>query len=174
MSYLNAVYQKFPLFFLLAHLAAGLGYCLYIAWFTTTLGGDTLEHIHSSWLVYAEFVPYKDFFQHHNPLLWYLFAPFVGLHAYGLNDNVITSSVVTAAILASFLTYYYLYLIASRFLTGKRGGVIAAAALAGRQTAKCSAWDFAYHRLRAHIVAHKDGSCCPTRTHSESSDRSRS
>ena len=50
----------------------------------------------------------------------------------------------------------------------------AAAALAGRQTAKCSAWDFAYHRLRAHIVAHKDGSCCPTRTHSESSDRSRS
>ena len=67
------------------------------------------------------------FFQHHNPLLWYLFAPFVGLHAYGLDDNVITSSVVTAAILASFLTYYYLYLIASRFLTGKRGGVIAAA-----------------------------------------------
>lgn len=127
MSYLNAVYQKFPLFFLLAHLAAGLGYCLYIAWFTTTLGGDTLEHIHSSWLVYAEFVPYKDFFQHHNPLLWYLFAPFVGLHAYGLDDNVITSSVVTAAILASFLTYYYLYLIASRFLIGKRGGVIAAA-----------------------------------------------
>ena len=124
---MNAVYQKFPLFFLLAHLAAGLGYCLYIAWFTTTLGGDTLEHIHSSWLVYAEFVPYKDFFQHHNPLLWYLFAPFVGLHAYGLDDNVITSSVVTAAILASFLTYYYLYLIASRFLTGKRGGVIAAA-----------------------------------------------
>lgn len=52
-------------------------------------------------------IPYKDFFQHHNPLLWYLFAPFVGLHAHGLDDNVITSSVVTAAILASFLTYYY-------------------------------------------------------------------
>ena len=74
MSYLNAVYQKFPLFFLLAHLAAGLGYCLYIAWFTTTLGGDTLEHIHSSWLVYAEFVPYKDCLLYTSPRAFWLGA----------------------------------------------------------------------------------------------------
>lgn len=36
---------------------------------------DTAEHIHSSWLVSIGKVPYRDFFQHHNPLLWYLFAP---------------------------------------------------------------------------------------------------
>ena len=40
--------------------------------------GDTLEHVHSSWLIYSKKVPYKDFFQHHNPLLWYLAAPVVG------------------------------------------------------------------------------------------------
>ncbi len=127
MPTLKKIYQCFPPFFLLAHLAAGLIYCLYITWYTNTLGGDTLEHIHSSWLVYANFIPYKDFFQHHNPLLWYLFAPFVGLHAHGLDDNVITSSVVTVAVLASFVNYLYLYLIASRFLTDKLGGLIAAA-----------------------------------------------
>lgn len=39
--------------------------------------GDNVEHLHASWLVWMGYVPYKDFFQHHNPLTWYLFAPFV-------------------------------------------------------------------------------------------------
>ena len=39
--------------------------------------GDTLEHVHTSWLVWHGKIPYKDFFQHHNPLLWYIGAPFV-------------------------------------------------------------------------------------------------
>lgn len=127
MQNFKTVYQKFPLVFLLLHLFAGFLFCLYVAWCTDTLGGDTLEHIHSSWLVFANFTPYKDFFQHHNPLLWYLFSPFVGLHASGLDDVVITSSVVTFAIVASFLTYFYLYKITAHFLTDRQGGVIAAA-----------------------------------------------
>ena len=127
MPNLKMLYKKLPAWLFLLHLALGLWFCLYIVWKTNTLGGDTLEHIHSSWLVYANFIPYKDFFQHHNPLLWYLFAPFVGLHAHGLDDNIITATVVTAAVLASFLTYLYLYLLASRFLTDKLGGIIAAA-----------------------------------------------
>lgn len=120
------VYYHLPFFLLAAHLLSGLLFCLYVAWKTNTLGGDTLEHIHSSWLVFANFVPYKDFFQHHNPLLWYLFAPLVGLHAKGLDDNIITSLVMTASILAAFLNYYYLYLITSRFLSTKFGGLVAA------------------------------------------------
>ena len=38
---------------------------------------DTAEHIHSSWLVSIGKVPYRDFFEHHNPLFWYVLAPFV-------------------------------------------------------------------------------------------------
>ena len=30
--------------------------------------GDDVEHLHSAWLVFQGQVPYKDFFQHHNPL----------------------------------------------------------------------------------------------------------
>jgi len=124
---LQTFYKKVPPILLLAHLGIGFAFCMYVAWLTDTLGGDTLEHIHSSWLVYANFVPYEDFFQHHNPLLWYLFAPFVGLHAHGLDDNIITSTVITCAIVVSFINYVYLYLIVSRFLSTKFGGIVAAA-----------------------------------------------
>ena len=127
MSSLKAIYKTMPIFLLAAHLCFGLIFCLYVACYTTTLGGDTLEHIHASWLVYANFIPYKDFFEHHNPLLWYMFAPFVGLHAKGLDDNIITSTVISSAIIASFINYLYLYLITSRFLSTKFGGLIAAA-----------------------------------------------
>lgn len=123
----QALYRKFPPFCLLLHLGIGLAFCLYVACLTDSLGGDTLEHIHSSWLVYANFIPYQDFFQHHNPLLWYLFAPFVGLHAHGLDDNVITATVVSISILVAFVNYFYLYLLTSRFLSTKFAGLIAAA-----------------------------------------------
>lgn len=121
------LYRKLPPFLLLTHLGLGLIYCLYVACLTTTLGGDTLEHIHSSWLVHVNFIPYKDFFQHHNPLLWYVFAPFVGLHAKGLDDNVITATVIASSVIVAFINYWYLYLITSRFLSTKFAGIIASA-----------------------------------------------
>lgn len=40
--------------------------------------GDDLEHIHASWLVWQGQTPYTDFFEHHHPLMWYLFAPLAG------------------------------------------------------------------------------------------------
>jgi len=36
---------------------------------------DEFEHIHSGWYVNTGHIPYSDFFQHHNPLLWYLMVP---------------------------------------------------------------------------------------------------
>ncbi len=38
---------------------------------------DHAEHIHAAWLVWQGEVPYRDFFEHHNPLLWYVLAPVV-------------------------------------------------------------------------------------------------
>lgn len=46
--------------------------------------GDDVEHLHSAWLVWQGKVPYIDFFQHHNPLMWYLFAPLLGFFAYDI------------------------------------------------------------------------------------------
>jgi len=39
-------------------------------------GWDDLEHWASSWFIFNGFAPYRDFFQHHHPLLWYITAPF--------------------------------------------------------------------------------------------------
>jgi hypothetical protein len=40
---------------------------------------DEFEHVHSAWYVAQGDVPYRDFFQNHNPLLWYLIAPVLRL-----------------------------------------------------------------------------------------------
>lgn len=67
---------------------------------------DEFEHLHASWLVSTGKVPYKDFFEHHNPLLWYLSAPLVSL----FYDNAVIFYVmrgVSAGI--SVLTLFFIY-----------------------------------------------------------------
>jgi hypothetical protein len=41
---------------------------------TRLFDSDEFEHIHSSWMVYQGKIPYIDFFEHHNPLMWYCFS----------------------------------------------------------------------------------------------------
>ena len=51
---------------------------MYIYGIKITPNGDNIEHLNASWLIWQGYMPYKDFFQHHNPLLWYIFAPLIG------------------------------------------------------------------------------------------------
>lgn len=51
--------------------------------FTNVLGADEREHIYATFLVLKGYIPYRDFFEHHHPLLWYLFSPILALF---LND----------------------------------------------------------------------------------------
>ena len=76
--------------------------------------GDTLEHVHTSWLVWQGKIPYKDFFQHHNPLLWYVGAPFVGYYEYSLRA-VDAVNMVTVTVFA--LTLFFIYRLHKDFLT---------------------------------------------------------
>ncbi|MBP3687846.1 MAG: glycosyltransferase family 39 protein [Alphaproteobacteria bacterium] len=77
--------------------------------------GDDVEHIHSAWLVFQGKIPYVDFFQHHNPLLWYLFAPLVGGMAY---DLAVFDVVRIISTLVMFLTLFMAALIIKRFVSG--------------------------------------------------------
>jgi hypothetical protein len=45
---------------------------------------DEIEHIHASWYVHNGQVPYRDFFEHHHPLLWFLLAPVISILGEGL------------------------------------------------------------------------------------------
>lgn len=67
---------------------------------------DEYEHLHASWLVSIGKIPYRDFLEHHHPLLWYLSAPILSL----FYDHAIVfyvMRVVSATI--SMLTTYYIY-----------------------------------------------------------------
>ena len=45
---------------------------------------DEIEHVHASWYVHHGQVPFRDFFEHHHPLLWFLLAPVVSIFNEGL------------------------------------------------------------------------------------------
>ena len=93
-----------------------LGICLsfWIIFNNTPMTGDDAEHIHSAWLVHQGKVPYIDFFQHHNPLLWYLFAPLTGMFAY---DLAIYDAVRMISACVMFITLYMSALIVKRFIS---------------------------------------------------------
>ncbi len=92
-----------------------------------TQNGDNIEHIHTSFLVALGQVPYRDFFQHHNPLLWYIFAPVVKVFAY----NTTIAEVLCFISLLFFLkSLIYVYRIVSEFLADKFWALVATVILA--------------------------------------------
>lgn len=103
-----------------------------------TLNGDNIEHIHSSFLVATGEVPYRDFFQHHNPLLWYMFAPVAKLFSY---NATIAEAACFVSLLVFLKSLVYVYRICSEFLSDKFWGLIAAAAV-GAPGGKLFAVDF--------------------------------
>jgi len=42
-------------------------------------GLDASEHLHCAWLISKGLVPYKDFWQHHFPMIWICLAPLIGI-----------------------------------------------------------------------------------------------
>ena len=101
-------------------------YALLTAYFPTQ-NGDNIEHIHSSFLVASGQVPYRDFFQHHNPLLWYLFAPFTKLFAY---NSTISEVACLVSLLFFLKSLVYVYRIISEFLADKLWGLLGAVMVA--------------------------------------------
>lgn len=102
----------------------GLSLLYWVVIYSGSGDGDTLEHVHSSWLVYHGNIPYKDFFQHHNPLLWYVGAPFVGMYEYTLRA---VDAVNLLTVTVTGVTVFYVYRLHKNFLTNALGGLIASA-----------------------------------------------
>lgn len=76
--------------------------------------GDDIEHLHSAWLVLQGKIPYIDFFQHHNPLMWYLFAPLLSYFAY---DLAVFDVVRIVSTLFMLLNIYIAAIIVKRFMS---------------------------------------------------------
>lgn len=83
---------------------------------------DELEHLRASYFVSLGEIPYRDFFEHHHPLIWFMFAPIMALLPH---SNLI--ALYTAKSLAftfSVGSSIIIYLMVKRFM----GGIFAAVA----------------------------------------------
>lgn len=83
---------------------------------------DEVEHLRAAYYVSLGHLPYRDFFEHHHPLLWYIWSPFMFL----LPHQTFTTLYITraASLLVSLLTGVYIYKIEKKFIGGKVAGLI--------------------------------------------------
>lgn len=97
--------------------------CLSLACFyIKNPGADAFEHMRASLMVYEGRVPYKDFFEHHNSLLWYLFGWIINL----FNRNSEIAGVLYYITYLFFLIgVFYVYKIIVRFMGNTGYGLIA-------------------------------------------------
>ena len=68
---------------------------------------DDFEHLASAWWIFNGYIPYRDFFQHHNPLFWYVIQPF-----FYLVENPLEAYVI----LRYFACFCYLVILSSMVL----------------------------------------------------------
>lgn len=111
---LKNIYQWLPKVYFICQILVGIVVAFWVLFYHQPKTGDDVEHLHSTWLVFQGKVPYLDFFQHHNPLLWYIFAPLVGYFAY---DIVIFDIVRIISTLVMFTTLFVAGLIIKRFVS---------------------------------------------------------
>ena len=69
----------------LIFLISSMGMLAFFVCYHKFFNNDEIEHIHSAWYIKNGHIPYRDFFQHHNPLLWYLLLPFLYLFGDSVN-----------------------------------------------------------------------------------------
>ena len=93
--------------------------CIYL-FITIFIGSkamaDDLEHIHASWLIWQGQIPYSDFFEHHHPLLWYIFSPIVGFFSGNTFIFFINRIIVS---ICSLVSLYVVYNIIKNFISNK-------------------------------------------------------
>ena len=75
---------------------------------------DDLEHIHASFLVGQGKIPYRDFFEHHHPLLWFLFAPITKIF---YNNAYIYYAAHIFSAISSIIAWFFVYKIVTEFLS---------------------------------------------------------
>lgn len=96
-------------------LAVGMAECCLAVWifYYYYFCMDHAEHLHAAWLVWLGKVPYRDFFEHHNPLFWYFLAPVTA--AFYQNALILYVSRILACSFYIFM-FVALYKICMEFL----------------------------------------------------------
>jgi hypothetical protein len=62
------------------------------------------ENLHASWLVNQGFVPYRDFYEHHTPILLYAFTPLFNFYRVTTNSHAAVESIYTSRLFMLILS----------------------------------------------------------------------
>ncbi|MDD2702638.1 MAG: hypothetical protein PHC33_01350 [Candidatus Omnitrophica bacterium] len=96
-----------------------LNLCLLIFWArTVAIECDESEHLHCAWLVSRGLIPFKDFWQHHSPLIWVFMSPFIKICKSSVSVFELSRAAAFAVSLANFFVGW---LIARKCWEGKAG-----------------------------------------------------
>lgn len=82
----------------------------------STISIDSMEHLRASYLVSIGEVPYRDFFEHHHPLLWYIWALFMNVLPH--QAVLIYYSAKAMSLFCFCLILWIIYQILKKFLGG--------------------------------------------------------
>jgi hypothetical protein len=80
--------------------------CFILIALTKPICADEREHLYATFLTYSGNIPYRDFFEHHHPLLWYIGSLFLYI-----NDNthyiwyILRSFMICITLTSSFFIY---------------------------------------------------------------------
>lgn len=90
--------------------------------FSVTINVDELEHLRASWLISLGDIPYRDFWEHHHPLMWFLFAPLMKI----IPENIYIATYLTRIIcfIVSCGSTLIIYKMAKRFFGGKQNALL--------------------------------------------------
>lgn len=102
---------------LYALISVNLLITLYALFNCTNLMYDDIEHLKAAYFISSGDVPYRDFFEHHHALMWYLWAPIIAVLPHDTIFTLLFARIVSFG--ASVLSGCFLYGLAKRWLGGK-------------------------------------------------------
>ena len=93
---------------------------------------DEFEHVHAAWSVAQGLLPYRDFFEHHPPALYFLVAPLFGAAGIESDPDVAFHALAAARLVMWLFTVAIVVLVyrLGALVSNRTGGAIAAALLA--------------------------------------------
>ena len=96
-------------------------FAVWIVLHTETGNGDNVEHLHATWLIAQGKMPYKDFFEHHNPFVWLVFSPFV---MFTTRILTLLDAAFVVGISAGIITFGIVYKICTKFFASSLASMI--------------------------------------------------
>lgn len=100
--------------------ALGLFLCYF---YSDTAMADEMEHLRVSWFVSQGYFPYRDFFEHHHPLLWFVWSPLMKILPQKFDYAWYTARFVAALFSVGSLIIFFFWV--KRFFGGVKTACLA-------------------------------------------------